>query len=352
MPRRLALLLLLALAACAPAAAGTVTGTATYRERMALPPNARFEAVILDAGKADAAAEVLARTVVDNPGQPPIAFAVTYDEARTSPRDGYVLRATITVDGKLWFTTDRTYPVARSGESRVDVLLLRVGGPQTLLDPAAPEGARLLGGAFRFADAPTFTLCWTGMEVPVAMEGGYRELERAYADKRAAPAAPLYVTVEGTIEERAGMEGRPRPTLVVNRFLTAWPGETCERNRANAPLANTYWRIAVLKGEPFAPVEGRREASLILRPGAMKQAAATVGCNRMVGSYEMTEGRGLTFGRFASTMMACPPPLDARERTLSEVLELTREYGIAGSALVLFDAARTPLAVLQSVALQ
>ena len=84
----------------------------------------------------------------------------------------------------------------------------------------------------------------------------------------------------------------------------------------------------------------------------MKQAAATVGCNRMVGSYEMTEGRGLTFGRFASTMMACPPPLDARERTLSEVLESTREYGIAGSALVLFDAARTPLAVLQSVALQ
>ena len=38
---------------------GTVTGTATYRERMALPANAVFEAVLEDVSKADAPASRL-----------------------------------------------------------------------------------------------------------------------------------------------------------------------------------------------------------------------------------------------------------------------------------------------------
>jgi len=343
-----------AVSTAAGAAERTVTGTATYRERIALPPSARFEAVILDVARADAPAAVLARTTIDNPGQPPIRFAVTYDEAKLDPRARYVLRASVTVDGKLWFTTDTATPVVTGGDARVDLLLRRVGGSKTRGEAApGPVGAGLLGGAFRyFADAATFTLCRSGEELPVAQEGGYRELEAAYAAKRSAPAAPLYVTIEGAIEPRAGMEGPPRPTFVVKRFLAAWPGETCERNRSNASLANTYWRIAVLKGETLAAVEGRPEASLILRTDPERQAAATAGCNRMVGSYEATEGGGLTFGRFASTMMACPPPLDARERTLADVLAATREYGIEGSALVLYDERREPLAVLQSVALR
>ena len=75
------------------------------------------------------------------------------------------------------------------------------------------------------------------------MEGGYLALERVYMEKRAAPAAPLLVTVEGAIETRAGMEGPPRPTLIVTRLIAAWPGETCAGDRLDAPLANTSWRI-------------------------------------------------------------------------------------------------------------
>jgi uncharacterized lipoprotein YbaY/heat shock protein HslJ len=350
-------LFLLALGAVAvtPAAAAerTVSGTATYRERMALPPKARFEAAILDAARADAPAAVLARTMIDHPGQPPIRFALTFDDAKLDPRARHVVRATVTVDGKLWFTTDTATPVPIGADARVELLLRRVGDSKTRGEAPAPAGAGLVGGAFRyFADAATFTLCRSGEELPVAQEGGYRELEAAYAAERPAPAAPLYVTIEGAIEPRAGMEGPPRPTVVVRRFLAAWPGESCERNRSNASLADTYWRIAVFKGETLAALEGHREASLVLHTDPERRAAATVGCNRMVGSYEATEGGGLSFGRFASTMMACPPPLDARERALTEVLAATREYGIEGSALVLYDERREPLAVLQSVALR
>ena len=126
---RLLALLLLALASCAPAAAATVTGTATYRERIALPPDARFEAVILDTARADAPGRVLARTVVDHPGQPPIAFSLSADHGKIDPRARYALRATITVDGKLWFTTDRIYPVTPRDGFHADVLLRRVGRP-------------------------------------------------------------------------------------------------------------------------------------------------------------------------------------------------------------------------------
>jgi heat shock protein HslJ len=72
----------------------------------------------------------------------------------------------------------------------------------------------------------------------------------------------------------------------------------------------------------------------------------------MAGSYEAREGGSLTFGRFASTMMACPSPLDTRERALADVLEATRAYAIAGPTLVLYDASREPLAVLRAVALK
>jgi putative lipoprotein len=65
-----------------PSFAQMVTGTATYRERMALPPGALFEAVIEDVSRADAPASTLATTRIMSPGNPPIAFTITYDPAK------------------------------------------------------------------------------------------------------------------------------------------------------------------------------------------------------------------------------------------------------------------------------
>ncbi len=348
-------LLLIALSLLVPSAASaaqrTLTGAALYRERIALPPTARFEAAIVDTARADASARLLAQTTIDNPGQPPIAFAIAYDDAALDPRARYSLRATISVDGRLWFTTDTMIPVLRAGApDRVKLLLRRVGARQGVLGP--PPGDALIGGEFRyFADAAAFTPCRTLQEIPVALEGGYTALELAYRGARSEPGAKLYATVEGRVESREGMEGPPRPTLVVTRFVGVWPGENCERNRADAGLANSYWKIETLGGETMTPVEGRREGSLVLHEPGFR-AAATVGCNRMVASWR-SEGRGaLAFGRFASTMMACPPPLDARERALADILARTRAFAIAGPILELYDETHAPLAVFRSVALR
>jgi putative lipoprotein len=89
-------------AACAVVAAASLTaqgarvsGTVTYRERVALTPRAAVEITLEDVSRADAAANVIARLRLESPGQPPIAFELPYDASRIDPRRRYAVRAQI-----------------------------------------------------------------------------------------------------------------------------------------------------------------------------------------------------------------------------------------------------------------
>ena len=107
---------------------GQVKGTATYRERMAMPPDAVFEATLEDVSKADAKAEVIGQARIEQPGNPPIRFEITYDPSRIVSSHRYAVRARILVGGKLFFTTDQHYPVLTGGKgNEVALLLRRVG---------------------------------------------------------------------------------------------------------------------------------------------------------------------------------------------------------------------------------
>jgi heat shock protein HslJ len=217
---------------------------------------------------------------------------------------------------------------------------------------AAPPGAKLMGGMFVYlADAARLTDCFTDRSYPVAMEGDYLSLERAYTEARPGPGEPLMVTFAGSIEQRPPMEGPgPVPTALVARFVHVWPGETCERNRATASLTNTYWRIVKLDDAVIGVSEGEREPHLVLRPDE-PAFSATAGCNQMVGGYKL-EGDRLRFEGVASTMMACPPPLDADERRLGEVLAASASWNIHGQVLELFDKDGKPVALFHSVYLR
>jgi len=84
---------------------------------------------------------------------------------------------------------------------------------------------------FRYmADAARFEDCLTGRSYPVAMEGDYIQLERAYQEA----AKPSRVRADGELRGRhhpqAGMEGDALiPTVVVRRFIGVWPSQRCER---------------------------------------------------------------------------------------------------------------------------
>jgi putative lipoprotein len=102
-----------------------VKGTATYLERIALPPGAVFEATLEDVSRAGAKGDVIANARIAQPGNPPIAFVIPYDASLIDPKRRYAVRARITVDGRLLFIADQHYPAF--GPYEVALTLRRVG---------------------------------------------------------------------------------------------------------------------------------------------------------------------------------------------------------------------------------
>jgi copper homeostasis protein (lipoprotein) len=114
--------------ACSAAWAGTLEGTATYRERIALPPDAVFEAELQDVSKADAPAVVLGRARLDPAGQPPFRFAIAYDDAALKAGHRYTVRATVRRQGQPLFTTDTHHPVLDGRNAPLALLLVSARG--------------------------------------------------------------------------------------------------------------------------------------------------------------------------------------------------------------------------------
>jgi uncharacterized lipoprotein YbaY/heat shock protein HslJ len=102
--------------ATTPMGSATLTGTVTYRQRIALPPGSVVEVQLQDVSKADAAAVVIASQTITTTGENvPIPFTLTYDPAQIDPRSTYALSVRITIAGQLrWINTER-YAVLTGG---------------------------------------------------------------------------------------------------------------------------------------------------------------------------------------------------------------------------------------------
>jgi putative lipoprotein len=118
----------------------TLTGTVTYRERVALPPDAIAEITLIDATIQDVAAKVVAKTTVKSEGkQVPLSFALHYDPSRIDKKHLYTARAVIRSGDELLWTTDIARAVITQGNpTDVEIMLTRV-------DPDA--GGSASGGA-------------------------------------------------------------------------------------------------------------------------------------------------------------------------------------------------------------
>lgn len=113
------------------AAAANISGSATYRERMALTSGDVFEATLEDVSRVGAAAEILASTRINSPGQVPIHFSLQYDTGRIDARHRYVVRARILRGGQPLFVTDTVSPLDFVNPAPVDLTLRRVQAPGT-----------------------------------------------------------------------------------------------------------------------------------------------------------------------------------------------------------------------------
>lgn len=438
--------------------AGELSGTASYRERIALPAEATFQAILYDISNNDQVeigrfettgdagppyrftidyadqgvtqdglysitteviwpdrAFVAAGTILDGfptampvldlvmvrPGLSPAATPLdaTEPEEKMIGAHGLALPATFAgvVEGnageETWRITlgvDQTFQLSRTFESVVrdslgrwvadataGTLVLRDGAEMPLVvRPTASGGLNvidantdeafmgaltiadneflelsgmMMGGMMTYmADAGIFEDCVSGATFPVAQEGDYLALERAYLADRVAPGAPLYVMLDGGLGMRSAMEGPDRQMVIVDQFIRTRPEISCAQQRADAALQNTYWRLDTLDRDAFPMDATGREPHLVLEVSDVGAYRATVGCNRMRGSYTL-DGDALMFTSAASTMMACPEPLDRFEQRFGAMMDDVRGFTIEGETLVLRDADGEPLALFTAV---
>jgi heat shock protein HslJ len=119
----------------------------------------------------------------------------------------------------------------------------------------------------------------------------------------------------------------------------------CKTNKSmstTAPtLTSTYWQLTELRGQPINAQPGSKPYYIKL-DGTENRFNAWAGCNRMMGSFTSQDNTRISFGKAASTMMACPDM--TLEKQLAEVLEMVDNYAIAGNTLSLNKARMAPLA--------
>jgi len=110
--------LILAACAAAPDMTGTtvVNVTATYRERIMLPPGHVLTVRVEDVSLADAPAQVLAETREPLTGAPPYRVTLGFPTSQIDPRHTYAARAEIRdAAGALVFVTDMHHAILTNG---------------------------------------------------------------------------------------------------------------------------------------------------------------------------------------------------------------------------------------------
>jgi YD repeat-containing protein len=119
----------------------TVSGTVSYRQRIALPPNTQIVVQLLDVSRQDAPAEVLAtETITLGDRQVPVPFTLAYNPDRIIANNTYAVNARILVDGNLQFISTTRYAVITQGApNQVDVVVDSVAARTSQTTPTSVE---------------------------------------------------------------------------------------------------------------------------------------------------------------------------------------------------------------------
>ena len=146
-----------------------LSGSVTYRERMALPQDTTLMVELLDVSKQDVQAVRLAQLSLPvGSRQVPLAFELPFYPGDVQPAHRYTLRATLTRGGELLFTTTTHAPVLTHGAGKAAQLVL-----QRVQSPSA---------------APLENTYWKLVEVasqPAQVHPGEREAHLLLLDGRA-----------------------------------------------------------------------------------------------------------------------------------------------------------------------
>lgn len=107
-----------------------ITGTVTYRQRIALPTTAVLLVKLVDVTRSETSGTVISEQRIETGvTQVPLNFEITYERSRIREQNRYAIQAEIRDGNRLLFITNTTYPVLTQGNPRnVEMVLVPVGG--------------------------------------------------------------------------------------------------------------------------------------------------------------------------------------------------------------------------------
>jgi len=310
-----------------------ISGSISYRERMALTDQAVVEITLQDVSLADAPSIIIAKQRISNPGQVPIKFELEYPAEDIDVRRTYSLGVRISDRDQLMFINDTRVPVLTRGAGKeVNIALVRVQNTAPDETGLSEESSGMvLEGMFRYmADSALFRDCSSNLVFPVAMEAQYIELERAYLNSGIEPGMELYSRLIGRYLERQDFDEKINKTMLIVDEVKETSNDKSCAPQVHAELENTYWKLVELGGEMVHTPEGAREVHLTLAT-TDSRVQGFAGCNNFFGSYQ-ADGDALTFSAMGITMMACPEGMDT-EQTFMQALGETTRAEIAGQVM-------------------
>jgi uncharacterized lipoprotein YbaY/heat shock protein HslJ len=332
-----------------PSADVTVDVTASYRERMALPPGAVLEVTAADVARTDAPAKPVVSVRVPTGAGGLMRAQLKLPVAALQPPARVSVRARVLAGDTLMFTSDTaTFINPEPAQQKIELRLRRVGAPAAAAGTTATQ--RYWGRYTLMADTGTFIDCASGQRLWVVQEEANAALEAAAIRARKQPGDAVLATVDGRIAQRRFMEGPVRPALIVSGVVDVAAEAQCPA-QLTAPLVNTYWELVELGGQqPALKPQGRRP-HFVLQPEAqgvpgVAGITAHSGCNRMTGIYKL-KGETLSFERMAGTLMACAAA-DDLERSFLRMLNAVRTWRTNGQELELRDESGKVIARFQS----
>ena len=118
---------------------------------------------------------------------------------------------------------------------------------------------------------------------------------------------------------------------------------------SDASITETHWKLTELIGKKIpSTTQGHKEMYMIFKKGT-DRVQGNSGCNNFAGSYQLKEGKRITFSQIASTKMACLDFDMNTETQFLNVLSQADSYYIKGDTLQLTRALMAPMAIFQAV---
>jgi len=307
-----------------------ITGSLSYRERIALPPGAKAEIAVVPAAPANAAA-ILKRDVPVQ-GQVPLPFQLELPSGALDPGQHYILRGSIAGgDGAPLWRGDSATPID-PGQRKQDIgmiVLAHVTPP--LPKPSLPgAGAKpRLQGYVARGNEPGWMLNILGTRLVFEGDYGATKLQAAVPARQKIAGGYRYLAHAGKQTLRIDVLNkvcRDDSGAAFPDSVTVLVGGKTLRGCGGDPafaLQHARWMVRSIDGKD---VESRSRPTLVFE--STGRVAGHASCNSYSGPYQVGGADGMRFGDLVSTRRACAPALMQQETAMLAVLNNAVRYSL------------------------